>query len=52
MALPAQRHVHVLAPDHVLVVLAGRAEREAGVLLAELADGGQLGDFFALGDQK
>ena len=51
MALSAERHVHVLTPNHVLIFFAGRAERKAGVLLAELTYGSQLGDFFALGDQ-
>ena len=51
MALSAQWHVHVLAPNHVLILFAGRAERKTGVLLAELTYGSQLCDFFALGDQ-
>ena len=51
MALSAQRHVHVLATDHRLAVLAGSAERETCVLLAELADGAELLYLLALRDQ-
>lgn len=39
MAISAEGHVHVFASNHVLAVLAGRAESEASVLLAQLANG-------------
>jgi len=51
VALPAQGHVHILTSDHVRVFLTGRAEGKTGVLLAELADGGELLDLFAFGDE-
>ena len=51
MALSTQRHVHVLATDHHLAVLARRAESETRVLLAQLADGRQLLYLLALGNQ-
>ena len=51
MTLSAERHVHILSTNHRLAVLAGRSESEAGVLLAQLADGGQLLDLFTLWDQ-
>ena len=51
MALAAQRHVHVFSSNHRLAVLAGSAEREACVLLAELADGRQFLYLLALGDE-
>ena len=51
MALTTQRHVHVLTPDHHLTVLAGRAESETCVLLAQLAYSSQLLDLLALGDE-
>ena len=51
VALSAEGHVHILAPDHILIVFAGRAERVTRVLLAELADGGEFLDLFALGNQ-
>lgn len=51
MALPAQWHVHILAPDQVLVVLAGRAECKTGILLAELANGCRFSDLLTLGNQ-
>ena len=51
MALSAERHVHILAPDHINVILAGRAKGETSILLAQLADGCEFGDLFALGDE-
>ena len=51
MALSAEGHVHILTSDHVLIVFAGRAERITGILLAELADGGEFLDLLALGNQ-
>ena len=51
MALTAERHVHVGASDHALALLGGSAERERGVLLAEFADGRQLLDLLAQGNQ-
>ena len=51
MALTAERHVHILSTNHHVAVLAGRSERVAGVLLAELADGSQLLNLLTLGDQ-
>lgn len=52
MALSAERHVHILTTDHILIVFTGRAERIAGVLLAKLADRGEFLDLLALGDQS
>ena len=51
MTLTAEGHVHVLSANHHVAVLAGCSERIAGVLLAELADGGQLLDLLTFGNQ-
>ena len=48
MTLPAKWHVHIVPANHVLYLIAGCAEREAGALFAKLADSGQLLDFLAL----
>jgi len=51
VALSTQRHVHICTANHVLAVLAGSAERERSVLLAQLADSRQFLNFLALGNQ-
>ena len=56
VTVSAERHVHAVAANHVLAedifISLGRApEREAGVLLAELADGLQLLDLLAFGNE-
>lgn len=48
VALATQWHIHVLSADHRLAVLARRTEREARILLAELANRSQLLDLFTL----
>lgn len=52
MAVSAEGHVHVFTSDHVLAVLAGGTESEARVLFAQLADGRQFLNFFALWNQE
>ena len=52
MALTAQRHVHILSPDHRVAILGRRPKREAGILLAQLTNRCQLLYLLALGDQR
>ena len=49
MAITAEWHVHVLATNHGLAVLACSAEGETRVLLAKLADGCELLYLFTFG---
>ena len=51
MTFTAQGHVHVIASNHQVAVLACGAEGKASVLLAELADSSQLLDLLAFGNQ-
>jgi len=52
MALPTERHVHVSATNQRYAVRWGCPKREACVLLAQLADGAELLDLLALGNQS
>ena len=51
VTIATQRHVHVLTSDHCLAIFARRAERETRVMFAKLANGLQLLNLFAFGDQ-
>lgn len=48
VAITAKRHVHVLTADHGLHVLTGCAEREARILLAQLANRSQFFNLLTL----
>ena len=56
VAVSAERHVHAVASNHVLaedvfVPLLSASEREAGVLLAEFADGLEFLDLLTFGNE-
>jgi len=51
VALTADGHVFISASDEAVVRFISRPEREGRALLAQLADGGQLLDLLALGDE-
>lgn len=51
VALATQWHIHVLSADHRLAVLARRTEREARILLAQLANRSQFFNLLTLGNE-
>ena len=51
MTFSAHGHVLVGSSDQSLVIFTRGTEREAGVLFAQLADGGQFLNLLALGDE-
>lgn len=51
MAFATDGHVFISSSEEALVFFIGGTEGEAGALFAQLADGGQLLDFLAFGDE-
>lgn len=51
VAFATDGHVFISSSEEALVFFIGGTEGETGALFAQLADGGQLLDFLALGDE-